>query len=115
MFWHTAAITQDNVADGFVKEVSKRICSGAMFGSRRLFIECAESVEVLLVGFGGMESVGWLIALTLLASNLSAIPRHSDILSALFDPAQPIELYCYVPAQVALAIPLLNIRTCTIL
>ena len=22
MFWHTAAITQDNVADGFVKEVS---------------------------------------------------------------------------------------------
>ena len=25
--------------------------------------ECAESVEVLLVGFGGMESVGWLIAL----------------------------------------------------
>lgn len=64
MFWHTAAITQDNVADGFVKEVSKRICSGARFGSRRLFIECAESVEVLLVGFGGMESVGWLIALT---------------------------------------------------
>ena len=54
MFWHTAAITQDNVADGFVKEVSKRICSGARFGSRRLLVNALRALK-----FCSSVSVVW--------------------------------------------------------